>query len=156
MSGFRLQNRSGTGLCGSHGGPLRREELWLSFKGICPYGLRRTRGLASKSRSVCTNCAKATSIYARNEEKRTTLGLHCDSWSWRLRHTLTSPSFLFRHFKLTIKGLSSGWTQAHAPLANPTDRLTLKKELAQQSYHRPDHEIIFEDNTQYSNKSRLH
>ena len=42
-------------------------------------------------------------------------------------------------------------------LANPTDPFTLKKELAvQQSYHRPDHEIIFEDNTQFSSKSRLH
>jgi hypothetical protein len=55
------------------------------------------------------------------------------------------------------KRLSSGWTKAQAPLENPTDGLRLKKELAvQQSYHRPDHEIILEDNTQFFSKSRLH
>ena len=56
-----LQNHSGTGLHGSHGGPLRGKELWLSVEGIYPCGLPRTGRPAIKGGRVSSDFATAFS-----------------------------------------------------------------------------------------------
>lgn len=48
---------------------MKRGTLAFIYGNISVW-LAVNRGLVSKSRSVCANCAKAASIYTKNGEKR--------------------------------------------------------------------------------------